>query len=116
MEGGVSLGKDMLDRHFDFENGSLLGAVGGVNTGDSLAAIKELVYDKKRYTMEELLRALDANWEGYEGMRQDFIAVPKYGNNEDMPEQLVAEVYKFFADTCSTIDTAYGGKVVPNAI
>jgi len=116
MEGGVSLGKDMLDRHFDFENGSLLGAVGGVNTGDSLAAIKELVYDKKKYTMEELLRALDANWEGYDDMRQDFIAVPKYGNNEDMPDQLVAEVYKFFADTCSTMDTAYGGKVVPNAI
>jgi formate C-acetyltransferase len=116
MEGGVSLGKDMLDRQFDFENGSLLGAVGGVNTGDSLAAIKELVYDKKKYTMEELLRALDANWEGYDDMRQDFIAVPKYGNNEDMPDQLVAEVYKFFADTCSTMDTAYGGKVVPNAI
>ncbi|MBP1920453.1 formate C-acetyltransferase [Youngiibacter multivorans] len=116
MEGGVSLGKDMLDRQFDFENGSLLGAVGGVNTGDSLAAIKELVYDKRKYTMEELLKALDANWEGYDDMRQDFIAVPKYGNNEDMPDQLVAEVYKFFADTCSTMDTAYGGKVVPNAI
>ncbi len=116
MENGVSSGKDMLDRHFSFENGSLLGAVGGVNTGDSLAAIKTLVYDQKKYTMAELLTALDANWEGYEDMQRDFIKVPKYGNNEDLPDTLVAEVYKFFADTCYSMDTAYGGKVTPNAI
>ena len=116
MDGGVASGKDMLDRHFDFENGSLLGAVGGVNTGDSLAAIKTLVFDQKKYTMAELLTALDANWEGYEEMRQDFIKVPKYGNNEDLPDSLVAEVYQFFADTCYSMDTAYGGKVTPNAI
>lgn len=116
MENGVSSGKDMLDRHFDFENGSLLGAVGGVNTGDSLAAVKTLIYDQKKYTMSELLAALDANWEGYEEMQADFINAPKYGNNDDLPDQLVAEVYKFFADTCHRMDTAYGGKVTPNAI
>ena len=116
MKDGVSGGKDLLDRNFDFENGSLLGAVGGVNTGDSLAAVKTLVYDQKKYTMEELLAALDANWEGYEEMRQDFLNVPKYGNNEDLPDNLTAEVYKFFADTCYKMDTAYGGKVTPNAI
>lgn len=49
-------------------------------------------------------------------MRADFIAVPKYGNNEDLPDALVAEIYQFFADTCYSMDTAYGGKVVPNAI
>ncbi|MCD8329427.1 MAG: hypothetical protein LUC27_01870 [Lachnospiraceae bacterium] len=116
MKDGVSSGKDLLDRHFDFENGSLLGAVGGVNTGDSLAAIKTLVFDQKKYTMAELLTALDADWEGYEAMRADFLAAPKYGNNEDLPDQLVAEVYKVFADTCYSMDTAYGGKVTPNAI
>lgn len=116
MKDGVKCGKDLLDRKFDFENGSILGAVGGVNTGDSLAAIKTLVFDQKKYTMAELLTALDADWEGYDEMRADFIAVPKYGNNEDLPDQLVAEVYKFFADTCYSMDTAYGGKVTPNAI
>jgi formate C-acetyltransferase len=49
-------------------------------------------------------------------MRKDFIAAPKYGNNEDLPDSLVAEVYQFFADTCYSMDTAYGGKVTPNAI
>ena len=116
MEGGVASGRDMLDRHFSFENGSLLGAVGGVNTGDSLAAVKTLVYDQKKYTMDQLLTALDADWNGYEEMRRDFLKAPKYGNNEDLPDQLVAEVYRFFADTCYSMDTAYDGKVTPNAI
>ncbi|WP_434310653.1 glycyl radical protein [Hominifimenecus sp. rT4P-3] len=116
MKDGVSSGKDMLDRHFSFENGSLLGAVGGVNTGDSLAAVKTLIYDQKKYTMAQLLEALNADWEGYEKMRSDFIAAPKYGNDEDLPDSLVAEVYKFFADTCYSMDTAYDGKVTPNAI
>lgn len=116
MKDGVECGKDILDRHYDFENGSLLGAVGGVNTGDSLAAIKHLIYDKKKYTMQELLTALDADWTGYEEMRKDFLAAPKYGNNIDLPDKLVAEVYDKFASICYSMDTAYGGKVIPNAI
>ena len=48
MRDGVKAGKDLLDRRFDFENSSLIGAVGGVNTGDSLAAIKKLVFDEKK--------------------------------------------------------------------
>ena len=116
MENGVRDGKDLLNKKFAIENCSCLGAVGGVNVGDSLAAVKELVYDKKRYTMAELLTALDADWEGYEEMRQDFIRAPKYGNNLDEPDRFVAEVYQLFADTCAENSTAYGGHVTPNAI
>jgi len=116
MRDGVKVGKDLLDRRFDFENSSLLGAVGGVNAGDSLAAIKKYVFDEKKYTMRELLTALDADWEGYEDMRRDFLNAPKYGNNDDSVDLLVAEVYKFFSDTCYSMPNAYGGTVVPNAI
>ena len=116
MENGVKDGKDLLDKQFAIENCSCLGAVGGVNTGDSLSAIKELVYDQKKYTMAELLTALDADWEGYEDMRADFIKAPKYGNNIDEPDRFVAQIYKLFADTCAENATSYGGHVTPNAI
>jgi formate C-acetyltransferase len=116
MRDGVKEGKDLLDRRFDFENSSLLGAVGGVNVGDSLAAIKKLIYDEKKYTMQELLTAIDADWEGYEDMHRDFLNAPKYGNNDDSVDQLVAEVYKVFSDTCYSMPNAYGGTVIPNAI
>ena len=116
MENGVKDGKDLLDKKFAIENCSCLGAVGGVNTGDALYAVKSLVFDQKKYTMAELMTALDADWEGYETMRQDFIKVPKYGNNFDEPDRFVAEVYQLFADTCAENSTAYGGHVTPNAI
>ncbi|MBQ2042204.1 MAG: hypothetical protein II485_03370, partial [Firmicutes bacterium] len=40
-------------------------------------AVKNLVYDQKKYTMEQLMTALEANWQGYEDMRQDFLKAPK---------------------------------------
>ena len=116
MENGVKDGKDLLDKQFAIENCSCLGAVGGVNTGDSLSAVKELVFDQKKYTMAELLAALDADWVGYEDMRADFIKAPKYGNNIEEPDRFVAQIYKLFADTCAENATAYGGHVTPNAI
>lgn len=116
MQDGIKLGKDLLDRTFHFDNASLLCAVGGVNVADSLAAVKKLVYDEKKYTMTELVKALDADWEGYEMMRSDFLKAPKYGNNDDLPEQTAAEVYSFFAKCLADIPHAYGGHVIATAI
>lgn len=116
MENGVKDGKDILNKKFSIENCSCLGAVGGVNVGDSLCAVKKLVYDEKKYTMAELVAALDADWQGYDDMRQDFIKAPKYGNNLEAPDRFVSEVYALFAETCAENSTSYGGHVTPNAI
>ena len=116
MEDGVKSGKDILYQKFAIENCSCLGAVGGVNVGDAISAVKDLVFDNKKYTMAQLLTALDADWEGFEEMRADFIRSPKYGNNIAQPDRFVAEIYQLFAETCAENDTAYGGHVTPNAI
>ncbi len=116
MHDGVRAGKDMFSRRFGFENGAVLGAVGGVNTGNALYAIKTLVYEQKKYTMAELLEALDADWEGYEQMRRDFRAAPKYGNGVPEVDAMVAEVYKLHADTCLSLPCVYGDTLKPNAI
>jgi formate C-acetyltransferase len=116
MRDGVKVGKDLLDRRFEFENSSLIGAVGGVNVGDSLMAIKKLIFDDGKYTMAELLEALDDNWAGHEAMRRDFIDAPKYGNDIDDVDLLVAEVYRKHAEFCYSRTNAYGGPVIPNAI
>jgi pyruvate formate-lyase/glycerol dehydratase family glycyl radical enzyme len=56
---------------------------------DSVAAIKELVYEDRAdhggtaVTMDELVQALDANFEGYEALRQTLLhKAPKYGNDD----------------------------------
>lgn len=116
MRNGVKVGKDMYSRRFDFENGSVLGAVGGVNTGNALYAIKTLVYDQKKYTMSQLMDALDADWAGYEDMQKDFKTVPKYGNAVKEVDEMVAEIYKLHADTCLSLPSVYGDFLHPNAI
>ena len=116
MKDGVKTGKDMYSRRFEFENGAVLGAVGGVNTGNALYAIKKLIYDEQKYTMKQLVTALDADWEGYEEMRAEFKNAAKYGNNIPEVDALVAEVYKFHADTCLSLPCAYGDTLKPNAI
>lgn len=116
MKDGVKVGKDMFNRRFEFENGAVLGAVGGVNTGNALYAIKKLVFDEKKYTMKQLMEALDADWVGYEDMQRDFKAQPKYGNAFKEVDDMVAEVYKLHADTCLSLPCAYGDSLKPNAI
>jgi formate C-acetyltransferase/benzylsuccinate synthase len=77
------------------ERASLWFTLLGFNdTGDCLAAVKKLVYDDKKYTMAELKNALDANWEGYEDMRMDFVRAPKWGNDDDYVDQVWVKMYE----------------------
>ena len=61
-----------------------------VENVDSLAAVKKLVFDEKKYTMDELITALEADWEGYEEMRLDFVRnAPKWGNDDDYVDEIM---------------------------
>ncbi|MFO7962464.1 MAG: pyruvate formate lyase family protein [Desulfobacterales bacterium] len=61
-----------------------------VENPDSLAAVKKLVFDEKKYTMAQLMEALKANWEGYEEMRLDFVNnAPKWGNDDDDVDEIM---------------------------
>ena len=66
-----------------------------VENVDSLAAIKKLVFDEKRYTMDQLVTALENNWEGYEKMRLDFVKnAPKWGNDDDYVDEIMVRCLK----------------------
>ena len=57
---------------------------------DSLAAVKKLVFDEKKYTLAELKEALAKNWEGFEEMRLDFVRnAPKWGNDDDYVDDIM---------------------------
>ena len=90
----------------------------GIGTaGDGLAAIKQLVFDEKRVTGRELLDAVRANWEGYEGLYAYINSdrVHHYGNDDDYADELT----KFAMDTwCKHIErreNARGGFFQPGA-
>ncbi len=98
-----SLTDDCLERGLDLTEGGArynftgVQGVGVAIVGDSLAALDCLVFDEKRVTMEELLAALDANFEGQEPLRQMLLnKAPKYGNDDDRADRfarVAAETY-----------------------
>jgi formate C-acetyltransferase len=118
MDDAITDGKDMLDRTMPFENGAVLNLIGMINVADSLAAVKKLVFDEKRVSMSQLKAALAANWQGngYQELRKEFLAAPKYGNDDAYVDSIARELYQFWADTAVTLDTRLGGKHMPAAI
>ncbi|WP_291259263.1 choline trimethylamine-lyase [Fusobacterium sp.] len=62
---------------------------------DSMAAIKKLVFEDKKYTLRELKDALVADFVGYERLRKDCLAAPKYGNDDDYVDYIATELINF---------------------
>lgn len=62
---------------------------------DSMAAIKKLVYDDRKYTLQQLNEALKANFEGYDTILADCLAAPKYGNDDDYADDIAADLIAF---------------------
>lgn len=95
--GCMEKGQDILITDADHSYGISDRAI--VDTADSLIAIKKLVFDDKQLTMDELLDALDTNFEGGRGeeIRQMCLTAPKFGNDIDEADLMVRDVGRFSA-------------------
>ena len=82
---------------------------------DSFAAMEKLIFDEKKYTMAQLVAALQANWEGYEEMRLDFWNAPKFGNDDDYVDKWADRYYNLIADEFSQLRTYSGAYPLPLA-
>ena len=89
---------------------------GGIATiADSLAVIKKLVYEERKVTMDELIRAIDADFEGYEPLRQMVIHdAPKFGNDDDYVDDLAREIWQFYCAEVRKHITPLGNRNVPS--
>ena len=82
--------------------------------GNSLVAIKKLIYEDKKYTMKQLMQALKANWEGFEAMQKDFKNAPKWGNDDDYADGIIKSYYEEIVGGEMRKVTNYsGGPVLP---
>lgn len=69
------------------------GVVGVPNIFDSLAIVKQFVYDEKIITMETLVDALHKNWEGYEDLNAQIKKIGKFFGNDDETSNYVASLW-----------------------
>jgi choline trimethylamine-lyase len=89
-------GKDLVDAGAKYNLGPVLTGIGLAVTSNSLAVIKKLVFEDKVTDMETIIKALDANWEGYEDLRQMAVAVPKYGNDNDYVDDIAIKMANYY--------------------
>lgn len=85
----------------------------GVGIGtitDCLAAVKYNVYDEKRFTMAELLKALDDNFAGHERILNLVKnKTPKYGNDDDYADDIMKSVFEYYRQQVTGRPNVLGG-------
>ena len=90
--GPIERGIDMVaPRGVDYQY-TALNIAGIPNVADSFTAIKNLVFERKQYTLKEVADACRSDWADNEIMRQRFLTQPKYGNDIPEPDAMFVRV------------------------
>lgn len=108
IDGCLENARDMTrgGAHFNF------GAVGGGGLGtavDSLATIRDVVFERRLASMDELLAALRTNFRGHGALRELLKAGPRFGRDDAKVDALAAEVVARFCDLVRAEPTVTGG-------
>ena len=99
MRGCLEEGRD-LSEGLKYNNFGIHGAC-SANAADALAAVKQFVFDEHSLSADELLAALQANFEGYEPLRHKLAEEgPKVGSNDDRADALLSALFDGFATAC----------------
>jgi len=98
---------DCLENATDIEQGGakynwiMPSFVGMANLVDSLFALKTLVFDQQQFTIGDFKKAIDADFEGYEPLRQMLLnKIAKYGNDIDEVDSLFEKIVTHIISEC----------------
>lgn len=107
-------GKDLTEGGAKY-NGTGPQASGIATCADSLASIKQLVFEEKRCTGAELLQALKDNWEGHEMLYAlvNSSKVHHYGNDDDYADELFQFMFNCYCSNIRGRKNPRGGDYSP---
>lgn len=97
MDDCISQGKSILDGGIRYLGGTNE-TYGNINASDALYAIKQLVFEKQKYTLKQLNEAAINNFEGFESIREDLWNEDKYGNDLSEVDNLAKNLYEYVAN------------------
>lgn len=112
-KGCIESGKDYAFGGAKY-NYSTIDLVGLGTVVDSLYAVKKLVYDDKKTTLPQLIEILKSDWQGFEDLQKDAVALPKFGMDNIEADELGN---RFLGDVTSHIrnkKNERGGKYIPS--
>ncbi len=111
VDGCIDSGKDISAGGALFNSSGIQG-VGLADVADSLAALDELVFRRKKYTMADVCDAVRHDFRSNLNLQAELAAAPKYGNDHDLPDGYAAEVAGIFYHSLARHTNTRGGKYV----
>jgi trans-4-hydroxy-L-proline dehydratase len=91
-------------------NTSYIQGVGLGSITDMLTSIRYNVYDEKKTGWEELNKALESDFKGFEQLQYEFIYnTPKFGNDDDYADQQAVSVFEIYYDAINGRPNTRGG-------
>jgi len=108
MKNCLETGKD-ISKGAKYNNYGIHGT-GIASAADSMAAVKRFVFEEKKITKDDLLKALESNFEGYPKIYNMLKnKAPKMGNDDDFVDSIAVELSNCFADALEGKTNASGG-------
>lgn len=101
-------GRDLSQGGAKYNIGPVITGIGLAVTANSLAAVKKLVFEDRACDMDTMVKALQANWVGYEDLRQKAQDCPKYGNDDDYVDDIAIELSNHFYEEIHQYKDIFG--------
>jgi len=112
-EGCLEKGKDVTwgGGLYDYTS---VQAAGLADAGDSLYVLKRVVFDEKRFDLEEFVKILKDNFRGHEDLRVELATkLQRYGNGDHDADRMTQLAADAFADALWAHRNTRGGQYVP---
>lgn len=95
-------------------NTTMPNTLGFANAVDSLAAIRQLVFEQKTVSLQEYRNAVKQNFTGYEALRREIMySVPHYGNDVEEVDAIAVRLADCMREACSQELSFHGDTVIP---
>jgi formate C-acetyltransferase/4-hydroxyphenylacetate decarboxylase large subunit len=114
----IEKGLSMDDGGVKYKDSPTLLISGMINVANSMAAIKQCVFEEEAFTMKQLKETLAANFEGdgYAEIHQKLLAAPKFGNDDDYVDAIAKRLYDEYYEEVFKHPNYFGVPYTPGAL
>ncbi len=130
---GLERGRHIGHLGYRFNATYNIESCGTITMVNSLVALKKLVYDDKKYSLDEMCAAIKDNFgfktakevgsfslmaqvkkeggDAYDKIHHDCLMAPKYGNDDPYADEVLAKYEEWFCSMCHNYESLYGKKM-----
>ena len=107
MDTCVETGKSLMRGGAKYNSGPGIVFAGTADYADSMAAVKKVVFDDEKISMQALCAALADNFEGHAKIHKLLKAAPKYGNGDNYVDNFAKDIIDYTSHELQNQKTLY---------